>query len=190
MRSSAFGTVWGWVVIVAACALLPLAIETRSPLATAAIGVAGGLGGIGAIYLVCLIVAPVRQRNEARNMLHGYRTDAASHAIVELQEFVIDRGGADLDALRCLTARDMAFGYGMTVESFRQLLAQKGVSADDSVAASVLGFMATVGVVRAERRGSGHPTFVLTELGEEVLRRSRDERRGIMLDAAQAARFG
>lgn len=181
MRSFAFGTVWGWLVIAAACAVVSLAVETRSPWATAGLGVAGGLGAIGAIFLVSLIVAPVRQRNEARRLLSGFKSDPASCAIAQLREFVIDRGGADLDSLRCLTARDMEFGRGMEVGMFRSFLMQRGVDGDNTLAASVLGFMATTGAVRAENRGGIHPVFVLTDVGVEVLRRTRDERRGILV---------
>lgn len=107
----AFGTVRGWLMIAVGLAVPPLIAASQFGAVNgwwlAALGVVGGLAVIGLIFLASLIVALVLQRNEARKLLNEYRSDDAARAIERLQEFVIDRGGADLDALRCLTARDI-----------------------------------------------------------------------------------
>lgn len=179
----AFGTVQGWLMIAVGLTVPPLIaasqLGAKNGLWLAALGVMGGLAVIGLSFLVSLVVAPLHQRNEARKLLSEYRADPASRAIERLQEFVIDRGGADLDALRCLTARDMYFGSGMSAEAFRFLLYQKGIEGDESLALSVLGYMATVGVVKSETRG-GILVFVLTDLGVSVLERLRLPRRGVL----------
>jgi len=182
----AFGTVRGWVVISTATVLAPVLAGVEGPWRVAFFCVLGGLAAIGFIFLVNLIVAPVHQRNEARRLLNDYRSDNAVRAIERLREFVIDRGGADLDALRCLTARDINFGVGMSTEAFRFLLYQKGVDGNDDLAAAVLGFMATVGVVRSETR-DGLLVFVLTEFGVRVLERLDLPRRGVQLPPAPVA---